>query len=135
MSAARDLVVEQLAQLDPLDDVDVRAYARLNRQPATQTVMVRVDEIEPSSDVTQLARVYRFSLILLGTRLVTDDDAVGGVDDELDDLVELVLAALDEGPTDVIWTKATRGTYEATQSPCYLIAVQWSGTYQEEVTP
>lgn len=134
MTTARDLVVEQLAQLPPLADVDVRAYARLARQPAKLTVLVRVDEIEPSSDTSQLARVYRFSLIALGTKLVTDDDQLGGVDDEIDDLCELVLHALDLGPTDVLWTKATRGTYEATQSPCYLIAVQWSGTYQEEVT-
>lgn len=135
MSAARDLVVEQLAQLPPLSGVEVRPYARLNRQPAKLTVLVRVDEIEPSSDVSQLARIYRFSLIVLGTKLVTDDDSKGGVDDEIDAAVELVLLALDQGPTDVIWTKATRGTYEATQSPCYLIAVQWSGTYQEDVTP
>lgn len=131
MTTARDLVVEQLDNVAPTD-CQVRPYARLKRQPAQPTVLVRVDEVEPSSDTSQLARVYRFSLIVLGTKLVTDDDDKGGVDDEIDDLAELILAALDKGPTDVIWTSAKRGTYEATNSPCYLIAVQWSGTYETE---
>jgi hypothetical protein len=130
MTTARDLVVEQLAQLAP-GSIHVRPYARLSRQPARPTLLVRVDEIEPS-DFAQLARVYKFSLIVLGTKLVTDDDTKGGVDDEIDDLAELVLSALDEGPTDVIWTSAKRGVYEPTDSPCYLIAAQWSGTYQPE---
>lgn len=130
MGTARDLVIEQIAAL-ALDDADVRGYARLNRQPAKPTILVRADEIEPS-DAAQLARVYKFSLILLGTKLVTDDDTKGGVDDEIDDLVQLTLEELDKGTTDVIWTSAKRGTYEATNSPCYLIAVQWSGTYTPE---
>lgn len=134
MNTARALVVEQLSGIVD-DDTDVRGYARLNRQPAKPTVLVRVDDIEPS-DAAQLARVYRFGLIVLGTKLVTDKDDKGGVDDELDDVTERVLAALDRGPTDVIWTSAKRGTYEATNSPCYLIAAQWTGTYNtEEVTP
>lgn len=134
MGTARDIVVEQLGNIAPAD-CQVRAYARLTRQPAKPTVMVRVDEIEPSSDTSQLARVYRFGLIALGTKSHTDDDTKGGVDDELDDLVEKLLNALDKGTTDVIWTSAKRGVYEGTDSPCYLIAAQLTGTYQEEVTP
>lgn len=131
MGTARQLVVEQVAQL-PLDDIAVRPYARLNRQPAKVTLLVRMDEVTPLADVAQNARTYNLSLILLGTKLVTDDDQLGGVDDELDDALDHVLHTLDEATTDVVWTSAKRGTYEATSSPCYLIAVELSGTFQPE---
>jgi hypothetical protein len=130
MPTARDTVLAQLAQL-PSSVATVRAYARLNRPPAKPTLLVRVDEIDP---VDQFRR-YGFSLIVLGTKQLTDDDRVGGVDDEIDELVELVLAELDKGITDLTWTSAKRGVYEPTNSPCYIIAAQLVGTYTEEVTP
>jgi hypothetical protein len=132
MGTARDTVVEQLAAL-PADLCRVRPYARLNRQPAEPTLLVRVDEIEP----VEQYRLYRFSLIVLSTKLVTDDDAVGGVDDEIDDLVELVLAELDKGITNLLWKSAKRGVYEPTNSPCYIIAAELVGDFpnETEVTP
>lgn len=131
MSTARDVVLDQVAGLTV---AQVRPYARLNRQPAKLTLMVRTDEIEPSPNLAT-ARVYSFSLIVLGTKFLTDDDEKGGVDDELDAAVELILHKLDEGITDLLWTSAKRGTYEPTNSPCYIIAAQYSGIYESEVTP
>lgn len=132
MGTARDLVIEQLAAL-PADLCRVRPYARLNRQPAEPTLLVRMDEIVP---VDQF-RTYRFSLIALATKLVTDDDTKGGVDEEIDDLAELILAELDKGITDLIWTSAKRGVYEPTSSPCYIIAADITGDFpiETEVTP
>jgi hypothetical protein len=130
MGTARDVVLDLLSTL-AVDIAEVRPYARLTRQPAKRTLMVRVDDIEPEAQM----RTYKFSLIVLGTRFVTDDDKVGGVDDELDDAVEAILAVLDKGTTDLIWTSCKRGTYEATNSPCYIIATQFTGTYEQDVTP
>lgn len=132
MGTARDLVIDQLAQL-PVELCRVRPYARLNRQPAEPTLLVRVDEVEPVDSY----RRYSFSLIALATRLVTDKDTVGGVDDEIDDLVELILAELDKGITDLVWTSAKRGVYEPTDSPCYIIAANIVGDFdtETEVTP
>lgn len=134
MSTARETVLVQLDQL-AAEAAQVRAYSRLNRQPARPTVLVRMDEIEPNPTAGSGARTYKFALIVLGTKLVTDDDSKGGADDELDELVELLLDALDVGPTDLIWTSAKRGTYEATDSPCYIIETELTGTYESEVTP
>jgi hypothetical protein len=132
MGTARDHVIAQLSAL-PADTCKVRAYARMNRQPAEPTLLVRMDEIEP---VEQFRR-YSFSLIVLATKQVTDDDAKGGVDEEIDDLCELVLAELDKGITDLVWTSARRGVYEPTNSPCYIIASTLVGDFSttEEVTP
>ncbi len=134
MSTARATVLQQLDVLAD-DAAQIRPYARLNRQPAKTTILVRMDEIEPRPQVGAFVRTYKFALIVLGTKLVTDDDEKGGVDDELDLLVEQLLDALDVGPTDLIWTSAKRGTYEATDSPCYIIETELTGTYESEVTP
>lgn len=131
MSTARDVVVAQLAALDLDDVVEVRPYNRLNRQPAKVALLVRVDEVAPA--VTgERVRTYGFSLILLGTKSVTDDDKKGGVDDELDTALETVLDELDKGTTDLVWITAKRGTYEPTNSPCYIIDTSLTGTYESE---
>lgn len=111
--SARDLVVQALADgLDPLA-VTVMAYSRSVDNIERDTVMVRVDEVRPSSQ-PQAFRQYGFALLVM-----VPQTEPGVADLALDDLLEDVLLALDDSelPT---WSLATRAVYEE-KFPCYQV--------------
>lgn len=89
-------------------DIDVIAYARNIDAPTRSTVMVRVDQVNNDSPAAGL-RVYQFALVLIAAKTTA-----GPADDELDLLLEDVLAALTSQaiPNGVVWSApATRATY------------------------
>lgn len=101
--------------LEPLvpDGVRVLGFARDLDAPGTAgTVMVRVDEVVPSSQ-PQAVREYRVALVLVVAQTTTGED-------DLDDLLETVLALLEETKTGIVWTAARRATFEE-KFPAYEI--------------
>lgn len=104
--SARSEVVTLLTAVLPTD-VDVIPYARDIDPPVLDTVLVRLDRVIPSPAGEGL-RVYEIALVLVG-RLTT----AGPADDNLDGLLEDVLAALSrtEIPNGVTWSEARRATY------------------------
>jgi len=82
------------------------------------TVMVVVNEVTPSA-VRKAAWNYQFDLYAM-----VPQTAKGTSDDALDDLMEVVLNALEGSaiPNGVTWTKATRATFEE-KFPAYNISI------------
>lgn len=115
MSAARNLLT---SLLDPIlgPGVTVIKYAREIDPPAKPTVLIRVDSIKPSKHAQGLWD-YGFALICIASK-----SGAGPADDELDDLTEDVLLAMEDDsiPNGVIWSEATRVTY-AEQYPAYQV--------------
>ena len=119
MSKARDFLIEQLAPLEDLEDpFRVLPFARGLSPARKPTVLVRVDEVAPvNSAGARRVRVYTFGVIVLG-RHTTGDNA----DDEIDALLEDVLAVLDSeqlATAGITWTAAKRGTWQDTAYPAY----------------
>lgn len=112
---ARQAVIDAVAGLE-LDGVNVIGYARNIDPPTKPTVLVRVDLVEPYPGLPDRNR-YTFGLVLIPTR-----SGPGSADDELDDLLEDVLHALDNAP-DLTWTRAERGTYQDTTYPAYEVTL------------
>lgn len=109
---ARAIVVDTLGTLVP-EGINVIPYAREIDPPTKPTVMVRIDEVNPSQFPTAI-RDYGMALILIASKT-----APGPADDELDALLEDVLTALD-GSDQMSWSKATRATYNE-QYPAYQV--------------
>ena len=101
MTLPRELILEQLATLAA--DHQLVPYAR-DLIPAAALVMIRVDEVTPTTDKT--ARKYTAALVIITPR----SDPHGAADDELDVLLEDVLHVVDNAPG-LSWTAAKRGTY------------------------
>lgn len=117
---ARDEVVNLLNAAfagPPVIDALVAPYYK-DLDPAKNTVMVRIDEVRPST-VTNGWRQYGFALIL-----VTPLTSAGTADDELDNFLEDVLLAVESSliPNGVVWSLATRATYKDS-FPAYQVDV------------
>jgi hypothetical protein len=113
---ARAEVVAALDAAMPADVV-VLPYSRQIDPPSQSTVMVRIDTVAPSA-ATGGARDYTFALVLIAAQVTP-----GPADDELDDLLEDVLAALDDvAASGLRWTEATRAVY-AQSNPAYEVTV------------
>lgn len=101
--------------------IEVIAYARNLDPPDTTTVMVRLDEVEPSKDAHG-AWAVTAALVLVAAKT-----APGAGDDELDDALLDLLVALDSSAITpgLHWTKATRGGYPNPEptNPAYEVAV------------
>lgn len=97
--------------------ITVVAYAR-TLEPAGPTVMVRIDEVAPST-LPNAQRVYKCACICLVPNLTP-----GTADDALDGLLEDVLFALEGSaiPNGVIFDKATRATFEE-KFPAYQVDI------------
>jgi hypothetical protein len=109
---------EVVAALDPLlDGVTVLPYARNVTPPAQPLVMVRVDRVEPAKELPNHNR-YTFALVLLGSK-----NEPGPADDELDELLEQVIFAINSEQDVLTWESAARGTYENTSYPAYEVTV------------
>lgn len=113
MTARTELVTELTATLPT--SILVLPYARGIDPPTKPTVMVRVDQVTPSSN-PQAQRDYQFALVLIATKT-----EAGPADDELDGLLEDVLYELDKS-TKINWTTAERATYEE-KFPAYEVTV------------
>lgn len=112
---ARSEVVDALDPLLP--GVTVLAYARNVDPPKKPLVMVRVDRVEPAPQVPNHNR-YTFALVLLATK-----NEPKHADDELDELLEQVIFAINSEDSVLTWTSAVRGTYENTSYPAYEVTV------------
>lgn len=106
-SPARDEVVALLTAALPVG-ITVMPYSRSVDSISGDTVMVRIDEVTPSP-IPNAQRQYTFALLLL-----VPQTTAGSADDELDAVLEDVLFALESSniPNGVVWTKATRATFE-----------------------
>lgn len=119
---ARDQVVtllEQTLNQPPLSlNVSVMPYSRDVETISKDTVMVRIDEVKPSA-IPQIVRVYNFALIVM-----VPQTTPGIADALLDELLENVLFALEGSaiPNTVVWTLATRATYEE-KFPAYQVDI------------
>jgi chitinase len=116
--SARSALHDLLGGALPID-VDLIKYSREIDSPLKSTVMIRVDEVAPSTAASGL-RDYQFALVLIAAKT-----AAGAGDDELDALLEDVLFALDqvgEAVAGVTWSSAKRATYNE-NNPAYEVAV------------
>lgn len=110
--------VQLLGELLP-EDVHVISYSRAAVESLQgTTVMVRLDRIEPETDVPQATRRYTFGLIV-----ITPLTEAPAADDELDAAVEDVIDALDQHPR-FTWQGAERAVFEGTQTPCYQVTAR-----------
>lgn len=95
------------------EDVVLLPYARDIDPPAKPTVMVRIDQVAPSTVAGGL-RDYRFGLVLVAAKTTA-----GPGDDELDGLLEDVLFALEQASSaGITWSTANRATYKEA-NPAY----------------
>ena len=120
MTARAELVTALEVPLEPVG-IDVQPYAQVGVRPARPLVMVKVDKVSPHPQARLTHRAYAFQLVLLGSL----EDTAGPGDDELDQALEDVLEALDEGHamgTLPQWTEARRAVYGDT-IPAYEIDV------------
>lgn len=112
MATPRGQVVDILAGLAP-EGVRVLPYARDIDAPGRDgTVMVRVDEVTPSSQ-PQALREYGIALVLVVPQVTTGEDL-------LDGLLEAVLKLLEKSRTGIVWTAARRAVFEE-KFPAYEI--------------
>lgn len=114
MSTPRSEVASVLTAALPAD-IRIIPYARsLDAAGATGTVMIRIDEVNPSAN-PQALREYVFALILVVPQTTTADD-------DLDALLEDVLHALEsrDVPNGIVWTHAARATFEE-KFPAYQV--------------
>lgn len=128
MTARAELVTLLEATLPA--DIDVIAYAHNIDAPSASTVMVRVDSVAPSPAGAGL-RLYTFGLVLIAAKTTA-----GPADDELDALLEDVLAALTSQaiPNGVAWTGAQRAAYGEPDptNPAYEVAVNVTAQIESE---
>ena len=127
MSTPRNALADRLAAGLPTS-VRVVPYARNIDAPKRPTVMARVDEVLPHEQAPTTHRLYRFTAILIASKVAPD----GPADDELDALLQLVLDAVDDDDT-MAWTRATRATWLDTTLPAYEVAVEV--THKKVSTP
>lgn len=92
----------------------VMPYARNIDPPAVVTVMVRLDKVAPIPNHPEGFRVYTAGLVIVAPLT----DPTGPADDQVDDALDLVLAALDAHPN-LAWTEAVRGTYAPKDSALF----------------
>ena len=107
--------------------VDFRAYPARIDTPNKRTVMIRVEDVRP--DERAPVKFYLFTYTLLLVSPFTDDGR-GAADEDLDELLEDVLLAVEATP-DVQWTAATRGQWLDTPLPAYEISIQVRHTKKE----
>lgn len=127
-SIPRKQAADLLAGILPAG-VRVIPHARNTPAPDRQTVMLRFDEVAVHPQAPESHRLYTFTGIVI-TPMV---DPTGPADDDLDDLLEQVLFALDESPH-LSWSRAVRGTWLDTTAPCWEITVT-SATPKPQETP
>jgi hypothetical protein len=125
VGAMRELVG---LMLDPLPDtVHVEPYGSTGPETiAWPTVLVSVARIKPGPILG--ARTCEAELLV-----VVPTDTAGPSDDELEQVLDQVLAVLDAaspGPA-VTWSQAERATYRGAY-PAYLITITATGTITEE---
>lgn len=106
MGAHREALAAALVDGMPLG-VDVFDYPTADAPAGSWRVIIALDSIDPP-DVACPVRVYAFKVYALTN--LTDPEAV---EVDLDDLVELVLAAVDDAPS-MTWSKAARGVWQDT---------------------
>jgi hypothetical protein len=122
MGALRAPIIAALSAPGVLPaDIDVIPYARNIDPPDRTTVMVRVDDVEPSK-TSQGTWTVTGALVIVAAKT-----APGDGDDEVEDALMDVLVAV-ESPDitpGINWTKATRGTYPVDNptNPAYDVAV------------
>lgn len=77
--------------------------------PAKPTVMLRLDAVTPGS--ARGVRTYNYAIVLLASSAEVD-----GSDEQLEDLLEQALAAVDrfDPSLAITWEQAKRGTYRGT---------------------
>lgn len=114
VNKARQATIDAISALDL--GVDVQAYAD-NRTITEPTVMVRVDRARPGAH-PRAWRSYDVALLVIAPKT-----EVGPADDQLDDLLEDVLLALEESPDLITWTTAERAVYQDAQ-PAYEVTLQ-----------
>lgn len=132
--SSRAVIIAQLAPELP-DTVDLIGYARQIDPPARPTVMVRVDELAPAPEQHQ--RDTTAALVCIVPASVVDGDQLAAaVEDELEELLEQVLYALElEDVTAAIrWTSAKRAVYGEPEptNPAYEVTVTVRTTTTEE---
>ena len=127
MGARSELVTLLEATLPA--DIDVIAYAHNIDAPTNSTVMVRVDSVAPGP--SGWVRLYTFGLVLIAAKTTH-----GPADDELDGLLEDVLAALSSNalPNGVTWTAANRAAYGEPDptNPAYEVTVTVAAQIEQE---
>lgn len=111
---ARDEVVQLLEAVLPAG-THVMPYARDVATLDRDTVMVRVDDVAPAA--VRRVRTYGFAILAL-----VPQTNPGTADDALDGLLEDILDALESSqvPNNIVWTKATRVSFEE-RFPCYQV--------------
>lgn len=113
---ARAAVADVLAAHLPAD-VTLVPYSRQIDTPSASTVMVRLDTVAPAAAARGFT-TYTFGLVLIAGRT-----SAGAGDDELEQLLEDVLTALDHAsPAGITWSTATRSTYNDT-NPAFEVAI------------
>lgn len=101
----------------PLQTAGVRLipYSRDIDLPETNTVMIRLDRVIPAA--ARGLTTYEFSLILIAAK-----QTAPAADDELEELLEDVLLALDKrSDAGITWSSATRATYK--ENPAFDVAI------------
>lgn len=107
--AVRDAVA---TLLEPVTGLRVVGFADdVQPEPSKAVAVVYVTALGPVDVATRYALLYKVAIILAVAK--TDP---GKSDDALDDLLDLVLAELDNAKT-FTWTTAERGTYLGGTTP------------------
>lgn len=107
------------ANVVPAGSWQVLKYARAIDPPPIPTVMIRLDQIERGEEWG--TRVYRYALIAITGKQTIE----GAADDELEDVVEDVLLALDKATDGLAITTGIgkRGVYAETM-PAFEIPIE-----------
>ena len=126
MTTAREHVHAAIGAHMPAG-VDFRAYAARIDTPVKRTVLLRVDEVRPDITLPVSTFLYTYSLMCVSA---FTDDGRGPADEDLDELLEDVLMAVEDTP-DVSWTAATRGQWLDTAHPAYIVTIQVRHTKKE----
>lgn len=115
--SARDEVVNLLKSVLP-STVNVMPYSKSVDAISSNTVMVRIDTVQPS-DLPNILRSYNFALLVIVPTVAPETS-----DAALDDLLEIVLASLEGSsiPNSVVWKQASRATYED-KYPAYQVDI------------
>lgn len=126
-STPRQLLIDALSAGE-LAAHRVIPYARDIDVVERSTILVRVDKVTPGG----VTRTYRFALVLVPKRT----DPTGPADDELDQLLEDTLHALDNTGLAVVWTEANRGVWldstDTPRFPIYEVAVDVTTTHERD---
>lgn len=125
-AALTDALASELAA----GDIVLIEHARQIAAPVRPTVMIRLDSTRPTAlaGVGQ-ARETTFSVIVLAAKT----DPNGPADDELDALLEDVIAGIEAAPG-LTWTTAKRAVYAET-TPAYEITVTTHTTHTQPEEP